>query len=435
MHAFLLFISFAFVCDIVLAVPTTSGTITEKQLRQFQSYPFFKPSASVLLPRQNVFGLSNINSAFKLFSPLISAAPRPNSENPDMLIRTFSSCESRGGHLGNCVPSAVCNAYGGRPSGSCGALAVCCVLFVSKCGEKITLNNTYWRNAPAVSSDTTCSLTVVLDNNLVEQRRRSCQVRLDFKSFSIAQPNAATGQCDSDYFQVGGAVNKVPVICGDNEDQHMYLEAPSSTTEFMMLLKFGVSTVIRKWDIRISLIPCGSDVLAPRDCLQYFTKLTGIGTVKSFNWKDAAGMRQLAEMDYKICFRNELINKQVYCRLDEKSQKAIRICYTQCDTQTDGRSFHLSGLADTYFSSNGAINCPSDFLLIPNGFNPQIPTDVSDRYCGGALNPAVAEGPPVTVCSTTKDFNIIYHTNDVEGVAAVEERNSGFCLNYEQRIA
>jgi hypothetical protein len=43
---------------------------------------------------------------------------------------------------------------------------------------------------------------------------------LDFKSFSIAQPNAATGQCDSDYFQVGGAVNKVPVICGDNEDQH-----------------------------------------------------------------------------------------------------------------------------------------------------------------------------------------------------------------------
>jgi hypothetical protein len=29
-------------------------------------------------------------------------------------------------------------------------------------------------------------------------------------------------------------------------------------------------------------------------------------------------MRQLAEMDYKICFRNELINKQVYCRLDEK---------------------------------------------------------------------------------------------------------------------
>jgi hypothetical protein len=83
--------------------------------------------ASVLLPRQNVFGLSNINSAFKLFSPLISAAPRPNSENPDMLIRTFSSCECRGGHLGNCVPSAVCNAYGGRPSGSCGALAVCCV--------------------------------------------------------------------------------------------------------------------------------------------------------------------------------------------------------------------------------------------------------------------------------------------------------------------
>ena len=80
-----------------------------------------------VLPRQNVFGLSNINSAFKLFSPLLSAVPRPNSESPDMLIRTFSSCESRDGHMGNCVPSAFCNAYGGRSSGSCGALAVCCV--------------------------------------------------------------------------------------------------------------------------------------------------------------------------------------------------------------------------------------------------------------------------------------------------------------------
>lgn len=43
---------------------------------------------------------------------------------------------------------------------------------------------------------------------------------LDFKTFAIAQPNASTTQCDSDYFQVGGVVNDVPLICGDNDNQH-----------------------------------------------------------------------------------------------------------------------------------------------------------------------------------------------------------------------
>ena len=43
--------------------------------------------------------------------------------------------------------------------------------------------------------------------------------RLDFLSFSIAQPNAET-VCTTDTFQIGGTSNKVPVICGDNAGQH-----------------------------------------------------------------------------------------------------------------------------------------------------------------------------------------------------------------------
>ncbi len=41
----------------------------------------------------------------------------------------------------------------------------------------MTLNNTYWRNPPAVSSDSSCALTVALDNNLIEQNKAVCQVR------------------------------------------------------------------------------------------------------------------------------------------------------------------------------------------------------------------------------------------------------------------
>ncbi len=43
--------------------------------------------------------------------------------------------------------------------------------------------------------------------------------RLDFISFSIEQPNEQS-VCSVDSFQVAGAINKVPVICGDNDGQH-----------------------------------------------------------------------------------------------------------------------------------------------------------------------------------------------------------------------
>lgn len=316
MHLVLFFVNALLLGDIVRTDMTSSTRAIEtdysgRKARQLLIHPFPARPADLVVPRQNLFGLSNINNAYKFISPFINAAPRPKGRNPES-PRTFSSCTSRDGHMGNCVPSSFCNAYGGRSGGSCGSLAVCCIYTIVKCGEKTTLNNTYWRNPPSVSSDTSCSLTFTLDNSLIEQRKPICQVRLDFKSFTVAQPNPATSHCDSDYLQVVGAVNKVPIICGDNDDQHMYLEAPSPTTEFLFLMKFGVSSVTRTWNIGISLIPCGADFLAPRDCLQYFTRHMGTGSVKSFNWRDASGMRQLADMDYKICFRNEIItNKQV----------------------------------------------------------------------------------------------------------------------------
>ena len=43
--------------------------------------------------------------------------------------------------------------------------------------------------------------------------------RLDFLSFSIAQPGLDS-VCSTDSFTVLGVKNKVPVICGDNAGQH-----------------------------------------------------------------------------------------------------------------------------------------------------------------------------------------------------------------------
>ena len=124
----------------------------------------------------------------------------------------------------------------------------------------------------------------------------------------------------------------------------MYLQAPSSTTDISLLFTFGVSTVVRSWNIKVSLLPCGANYagkeyyyyriivsylvflnihfknmpifvyvyiyLAPTDCLQFFTEATG--TVSSFNWKDVNPIvRKLASQDYKMCFRNALINGKV----------------------------------------------------------------------------------------------------------------------------
>ena len=64
---------------------------------------------------------------------------------------------------------------------------------------------------------------------------------LDFINFSIAQPKSQS-VCNMDAFQVIGATNNVPVICGDNSGQH-------STAFISIKLKTIVSnlTVIKFW--------------------------------------------------------------------------------------------------------------------------------------------------------------------------------------------
>lgn len=109
-----------------------------------------------------------------------------------------------------------------------------------------------------------------------------------------------------------------------------------------LIVGIGRATnVDRSWRIKIALLPCLAEYLgahlflnkyyyydiallrvvflntAPPDCLQYHTQTTGM--IKSFNWKDvapaAASPRQLAEQDYQICFRQEVLNNNQVSRL------------------------------------------------------------------------------------------------------------------------
>ena len=138
----------------------------------------------------------------------------------------------------------------------------------------------------------------------------------------------------------------------------MYLNVPKHPTgEIQLLFNFGASSSItRFWNMNIALLPCGADYLgisymnyiilswlklilnyltAPPGCLQYFVSSSTIKTVRSFNWVDvgvassvppitpispnpgsvdqiSSRNRQLANQDYKMCFRREKILTQVF---------------------------------------------------------------------------------------------------------------------------
>ncbi|XP_046637997.1 uncharacterized protein LOC124316227 [Daphnia pulicaria] len=426
-------------------------------------------------------GLSTNNPWGEKIKNVLNLGPISVNPNVNYQVASFDSCTSRNGDAGICASRAVCSLFGGRSSGTCLLGLTCCVNAINTCNGAITLNNTYWQSpATTISAPSTCSLTVTLDNKRREQIKPICQVRLDFVTFTTAQPTA--GNC-VDTFEVGGSSNVAPVICGDNSGQHMYLDVQSSAISSTDLnLKFNFAAGIgtypylpRSWNIKIAMLPCGANYLAPRDCLQYFTSSSG--RVSSFNWQDVASTatRQLNNQNYRICFRTELIKAH--------PTKATQMCLSVCSVTNGGDAFSITtvqpGGTDVAQNSATLINfaatlsavgttyrdtqqgttavCLYDFLLIAGGRDS---TNVeADRYCGNALNPAAIGGPKipplndpapggsaqsVQVCSAIVPFRLIYRTDGTEGAvtavaasnvigASADTANTGFCLDFQEK--
>jgi len=216
----------------------------------------------------------------------------------------------------------------------------------------------------------------------------------------------------------------------------MYINVPNSavtSTDVRLLFSFtGATTVTRSWNIKIALLPCGANYLAPEGCLQYFTSSTG--TVRSFNWRDAvaAETRQLANQNYDICFRTELI----------EGQRATTLCASECTVVNAGAAFSLTAGATSQALPTTAAGfpCLNDFLNIVGGFDPAGtgPTNnAQDRFCGGRFNVAAASETSATVCTRVNPFRMHYQTNGdelgVAPLAADPAGNKGFCLSFTMR--
>ena len=178
----------------------------------------------------------------------------------------------------------------------------------------------------------------------------------------------------------------------------VYLQSTSAGNKIQLLFNFGESTayVDRSWRIKVALLPCNANYLAPTSCLQYFTASTG--NVKSFGWKDMTAsstqVNQLANQNYKICFRSEL-NSQ-------NGQVPTTICLSEC-ASTTGRAFSLSrNSIDDITSSAGGTGvapedmCAFDFVLLAGGYDAA--GDTNDRFCGNRLNAYPGTAASTTIC-------------------------------------
>ncbi|KAK8742272.1 hypothetical protein OTU49_001767, partial [Cherax quadricarinatus] len=128
-----------------------------------------------------------------------------------------------------------------------------------------------------------CQLTVnKISNNI-------CQLRLDFDTFMISQPETVDHQCINDRFTVSGGT-PVPSICGTNTGNQMYVDlGPGATTPTVLTFITMGPAFDRKWKVKVSQIPCNTDYSAPTDCLQYLTGVTG--QIKSFNYDVSTGLQ------------------------------------------------------------------------------------------------------------------------------------------------
>ncbi len=158
----------------------------------------------------------------------------------------------------------------------------------------IDQNCTYVQNP---SFPSVYSATTALTYTVKKCSDDVCALRLDFESFFIEGPAdtvETTGGVCTDSFQAKGSGESTPVICGQNANEHIYIDIGSATTATATLtFTFATSaSTSRKWEVKVTQIPCDSVMRPPSGCLQYHTTLTG--RVRTFNYGNTNLQQHLA---------------------------------------------------------------------------------------------------------------------------------------------
>lgn len=299
------------------------------------------------------------------------------------------------------------------------------------------------------TQSTYCSFTVEVRDPDV------CQIRLDFLEFNVDQPT--DGFCYGDRLTVtAGGLNarSIPILCGNNKDQHMYVNIPKGARQrsASLLVQTNGSGAYR-WRIRVTHVSCvrtpaeagltstttsmsslnpgppylanrRSDqrsermlskfrlipmaalkvtIPAPAGCLQYFTEPSG--TIMSFNYG-----HYLSNMDYAICIE----------RLPTTCKVVFRAVDTFAISMSTGSRQFTAGVGDT--------ECLYDYLSIPGGSRDGM-RETRDRRCGTILSNFPGSSTPEPVVTRSNGPIVLRFHTDSRHDRSVK---AGFKLFYEQ---
>ncbi|XP_066155055.1 uncharacterized protein [Euwallacea fornicatus] len=329
-------------------------------------------------------------------------------------------CSSLEGYYGTCVTRRQCEHISGTQSGSCTSNGIgrCCLIYRT-CGESSQYNNTYFSSSGfpnTFNGDSTCTFTII-------PCPTACQARIDFLSFTLAQPDG-NGNCVNDAMVVTGSGGSIPVICGDNSGQHIYVTFVANTSITISITTSADVNLARSYSFRVTQIACDCPTLAPAGCLQYYTDSSA--TVRSFNYGTAingavvtyanttmvAGTRQLANTNYGICV-----------------QMRAGYCSIQWAQSSDSTSFTVTNntaLAEVVMGLPAnpitGANCETDFVIIPNPYYPNGISVGTDRFCGNQF---------LTVITSSKPF-VLTTVTDASELTSDDVANRGFSLTYTQ---
>jgi len=339
---------------------------------------------------------------------------------------------------GVCYTKQECDDLGGTEDGNCAAgFGTCCVITLSGTanspGGTVTQNCTFIQNVDYPSAETN---TRNYEYMITKCSSEICQVRLDFLVANFAQPDQATGNCetgDRDIITLNaGGDDPNRVICGELTGQHAYMDvSPANTNAATITIATHTNAAsggTKNWRIKVSQIECDSEYRAPQGCLQYFFE--NVNTITSFNYDGNVGRSGteggvLANQDYRICIKQnpgmcsvEYTESQVGNGLVAFDLNALPHAGNTITGHTrvgGSDAITMSGCA-TIIAATGLPTAGTNYIQL-NGAT--IGNDYSgDTYCGGVLSnfildPAIAPDAagstvPGAVIATGIPFELRY---------------------------
>nr|XP_027198049.1 uncharacterized protein LOC113792336 isoform X1 [Dermatophagoides pteronyssinus] len=272
--------------------------------------------------------------------------------------------------------------------------------------------------------------------NPLDKLASTFNVRQLFLEFQIDPPTE--GNCLGDKFTAtasGMTPTAIPVLCGNNRNQHIYLSLPTNQEKRSVSIVFETNALgdyrfhlkITQIDCRVRQPPAQTGPFssistlaarqsrtiyqkipnqltypAPTGCLQYFTQPTG--TIESFNFG-----HYLNNLDYAICI--------------ERQPDTCRVIYSATDL-----NFGIESSQTGTMPAAGDRYCSNDYLLLIGGSQTGEGTTL-DRYCGGKLAYSSLETTETPVITKANGPIVVRFHSDATHSVTLKE---GFRVKYEQ---